>query len=77
MKIAKFQYKCRQCGAIEENPCTTSETGALMILNCALLGETPSSFNISGNPVTMTNTHPCGDGNVGVSDLVGYKIMEE
>jgi len=77
MKTAKFQYKCRQCGAIEENPCTPSETGAFMTLNAALLGCTPSSFKISGNPVTMTSIHPCGDGNVGVSDLIGYKVMEE
>lgn len=76
MKIAKFQYKCRQCGIIEENPCTP-EKSAHMILNCALLEYTPPALKVSGNPVTMTNTHRCGDGNCGVSDLIGYKVMEE
>lgn len=75
-KIAKFQYKCRLCGAIEENLCISIIT-ALKMLFDALWGNDFSEPKPFGNPVTMINIHPCGDGNCGVSDLIGYTVMEE
>lgn len=75
MKIAKFQYKCRQCGMIEENPRTPVENAMTMILSVVFAIEVEKP-KIIGSPVTMTSIHPCGDGNCGVSDLIGFKVEE-
>lgn len=76
-KIAKFQYKCRLCGAIEENPCMPVGDALVNLLHALWKDGAPSDLKLPGNPVDMTNIHPCGDGNCGVSDLIGYKVMEE
>jgi hypothetical protein len=74
MKTAKFQYKCRLCGEIEENP-ATGEKNALPCLLDAVYKTNTFSTMIGPKPEIMS-IHSCKDGNVGVMDLIGYKIYE-
>jgi len=74
-KIAKFQYKCRLCGEIEENPCT-GEQNALMSLCDPVYGvRIPKP--IIGDVPNLLSIHSCEGGHCGVSDLIGYKIYGE
>jgi len=75
MKTAKFQYKCRLCGKIEENPCTSEELAHLALISIVLKKE----FLIPkvGTIPHIIEIHVCDDGSCGVSDLIGYKIYDE
>lgn len=75
MKTAHFEYKCRRCGVIEENPHCGLPAGtarATILLLDAMMGK-------AGEPQapTMLSLHTCEDGHCGVSDLIGYNITEE
>ena len=76
MKTAKFQYKCRLCGAIEENPCT-SEDNAWITLISLLHGHDISQLKFVGMTPKMQTTHLCKEGSHGVADLIGYKVYDE
>lgn len=75
MKTGKFEYKCRRCGEIEVNPCT-SEDNARLFLMCLLFGHNPPQ-SLMGTPPKIYSTHRCKDGGCGVSDLIGYRVVEE
>ena len=75
-KTAKFQYKCRQCGAVEENPCT-SEKNATLILIHTIIGGRVLPEHLIGTKPEMVSTHSCDNGAMGVSDLIGYKVYDE
>ena len=76
MTTAKFQYKCRQCGAIEENPCT-SEDNAWITLASVIHGYDISQLKLIGMPPTMQKVHLCKNKDRGVADLIGYKVYDE
>jgi hypothetical protein len=84
MKEARFLYKCRQCGVIEDTLCCGVDN-AMLELTRAMAGHNngPASWN-HGFPIRMTSIHHCdysipintvGE-KVGISDLIGYKIVE-
>jgi len=82
MKEARFLYKCRQCGVIDESLCCGAEC-ALPDLIGAMSGRNdgPEAWN-RGFPVRMHGIHHCpkheinsvGE-EVGITDLIGYKIV--
>ena len=72
MKGARFQYKCRQCGEVEENP----RTGEMHALG-RLVDAITKDKNGGANTLWLLDVHNCEDGNYGVSDLIGYKVYEE
>ena len=70
MKTAKFQYKCRLCGEIEENPCTGEKNALIDLIEVEIHGRVKTM----GIPLEILGIHNCSDGNVGISDLIGYKL---
>lgn len=71
--IYKGQYKCRLCGEIEENPCTSNESLVLQTMVAVAL-EVPC--NIVQRPTLMA-VHNCKNGHYGLSDSLGYKKIDE
>ena len=76
MKEARFKYKCRLCGEVEENP-GTAESYALHYLIAAIRGDPDFTGGMTGNVPELLDAHNCEDGSFGVSDLIGYKVYEE
>ena len=76
MIIAKLQYKCRQCGAIEENPCT-SEVNAQITLISLVRKIDISRLKLIGLTPKMKEIHVCNHNDRGVADLIGYKVYDE
>ena len=68
MKLMKFQYKCRICGKIEENPWQPIKNTALGIVGL---------LNRIDNEKHMISVHACNEKQYGISDLVGCKIYDE
>jgi len=74
MKTANFQYKCRLCGEIFNDSCT-SPGNAEIILICTVLGQQMPDKFFGTQPTMVTIHHGCKKGH-GVADLIGY-IVEE
>lgn len=86
MKEARFLFKCRRCGAIDESLCCGVDH-ALVNLIGAMNGKNdgPEQWRHwkHGFPVRMLSSHHCNrlkinsvGEEVGVTDLIGYKIVE-
>lgn len=72
MKTAHFQYKCRRCGEIEENPHCGIDHALLHLINA--IGEYKKE---SPQAPELLSLHDCKDGGMGVSDLVGYSVSDD
>ena len=74
MKTAKFQYKCRLCGKIYSESCT-SEENAFMVLVSIILGhEMPL---LIGTQPRMVEIHTSCKTGHGIADLIGTITVEE
>lgn len=62
-------YKCRLCGEVSANPHVADALRALTLVIFAR--ELPPEWGPL-TPQTLT-THRCGDGRIGVADLVGCR----
>jgi len=62
-------YKCRKCGAINKNTHVPCCLIALSKIN--VNGITPREW---GMQMGITDIHACGDGNLGISDLIGAEL---
>ena len=69
----QFEYKCRRCGEIDRSLETSRIHGKFRFHQCVINGK--SLKNDFG--VHMVSAHTCKDGGEGVTDLIGYKILEE
>ncbi len=74
--IVRFDYKCRRCLTVFEDPGTPA-----FEVSDALQAETILRDSFFRNPtakkrVGTAETHLCGTGVVGIGDLIGYKISE-
>lgn len=70
MKTAKFTYKCRLCGKLDSNPCTSVDN-ALIVLSGIIQGyDMPKS--LIGKPPKMMTLHPTCEVGVGIMDLIGF-----
>ena len=74
-KTAKFQYKCRLCGEIDSNPCTSEENALFILLN-TIKGVKPEARMYIGPQPSMISIHASCKAGQGVTDLIGY-IVEE
>ena len=72
MKEARFHYKCRMCGEIDDSLCCGEQHALHRLIDCTISGRSCER----DIPVTMISTHTCKDGSQGVTDLIGYKIIE-
>lgn len=75
MKTAKFRYKCRLCGQIEDNSCTSVRNAESYLYALVYNGEIAKTQ--IGIPPTMTTYHMCIDGNTGIMDLLGFIVVDE
>lgn len=71
MSIA-FLYKCRRCGAIEQNPHMDGEHANAIIELLRAIQGTPE---LPMSP-TMIHVHSCDKNASGLSDLIGYEAKE-
>ena len=74
MKTGKFEYRCKRCGNIEVNPCT-SEDNAKILLLC-ILYKLPKPVHFISDVPKEQSVHVCEDGGVGISELIGYRVEE-
>jgi hypothetical protein len=71
IKQAHFQYKCRRCGVIEENPhcgLPNKNEGITRLVNA--INNTP----LGPQAPQLLDVHFCDDGGSGISDLLGYRV---
>ena len=73
-KTAKFQYKCRQCGEVFGDACT-SEKNAQMVLICTVIGTDMPKELIGLQPRMVGLHYGCPTGS-GVADLIGYTLED-
>ncbi len=71
MNTVEFQYKCKLCGKINDSLGTGEQYALLQTTQLILHGTTKTS----GFPLTLLDLHNCKDGNTGISELIGYKIV--
>lgn len=71
--IAAFQYRCRRCGKIENNPKMGVKDGDATIATMHLLNATLGTTKELIGP-HMHSFHWCKDNGRGISDLIGYEL---
>ena len=71
MTYARFELKCRRCAEVYTGACGNKLLVELEITKVAC--NLPKSQELSPK---MTSTHRCKDGGLGVTDLIGCKIVE-
>ena len=75
---ASFEYKCRRCGRIEENPHASNELCERGLIGVVTNEGKP--YAMPGGVISMVTTHSCKDGGMGVADLIGIsreRVKEE
>jgi transposase-like protein len=73
-KTAIYQYKCRMCGRTFDS--STESSGDTDIVDRVLVNSICRTANISDR-VPMQVVHWCKDGNFGIADLAGARIVKE
>ena len=73
MKLAIFQYECRKCGEIIETAICRAEDGE-EVLNKLMNGL--KSEKVLYAVLSYYNIHRCNDKEVGICDLIGFRIEE-
>ena len=73
MKEARFLYKCRLCGKVDDSLCTGVQNAMPRLIEAVLFGKSVCG---KGMGVNMFDTHCCEDGSMGVTDLIGYDTVE-
>jgi len=73
-ETAKFEYKCRRCGVIDNSTGTNAALGYQIMLSL-IHDAIPMPEMQSGNIPAMLDTHFCGDGGHGVADFIGISIQ--
>lgn len=74
IKTASFEFKCRRCGLIDQNP-HTSEAIAIPCLIEAILEVRKKTFGVQAP--SLLSMHVCRDGGHGVMDLIGFAVKKE
>jgi hypothetical protein len=73
MKEARFLYKCRLCGKIDDSLCTAEKNAMRILTEAVVLGKSMSG---GGLTVDMVSAHCCDDDSMGVTDLIGFDTVE-
>ena len=74
MKIAKFQYKCRLCGEIYADVCTSEENAFMVLVHIVLDKQMPSMMGVQPK---MIEVHASCKAGHGIADLMGTITVEE
>jgi hypothetical protein len=74
MKEARFLYKCRKCGKIDNSLCCDPKMAMHIFHDCVVSGKSRMEV---GMPVSIISTHTCNRTDMGVTDLIGYEIVGE
>ncbi len=74
MKIAIFQFKCRQCGAVFGD----KKTKPILLSNHLLLIMSGNAYQLIDQDIHMGKWcfHDCNSDDIGIADLVGGIINE-
>lgn len=75
MKTASFEFKCRRCGTIDQNPHASENNGLMALIWVIFSPGTPPP--ITGAVLDRYSIHSCEDGGKGVSDLIGYAVTDK
>lgn len=75
MTTASFEYKCRRCGTVDQNP-HVAEANGLGALIWVLFNRNAAP-PIAGASFDRFGIHSCSDGGRGVSDLIGYAVTDK
>ena len=67
MKSGVLVYKCRRCGELSKHIMVPDVDMALVCIMNKITA--PKKWN--GNLPGILNMHTCGDGNTGITDLIG------
>ena len=73
MSEYRFQYRCRRCGAIDDSVSTECDS-LLVAVHLERAMRHPDPF--IHEPVSSHVVHSCGNGNYGVTDLIGVEKKE-
>jgi len=71
---ARFEFKCRRCGALNYNPCCSETMAQSLLIEIAVTGKGGNSQ--TGGTINMHSIHRCEDGGMGISDIQGYKMFD-
>ncbi len=75
MEEAQFEYKCRRCGNIHRNPCCSVDTAISMLIG-ASFRDGISNPKTGYGAVYRHGSHRCSDGGHGLTDLIGFRVVE-
>ena len=75
MKEIRIQYKCRQCGGIDNSLCMGGSDENQFIVRRDILDILCRNKLRPGNQLQLTTLHLCPNG-IGVADLIGYIVVE-
>ena len=67
-----YMFKCQLCGELKANPRFYAERTEALRRLLQIVNER-SSHN--GFAVTDTDTHSCANGDIGISDLQGVRVI--
>ena len=70
MKEARFEYKCRRCGRVDDGLCCGDGLAFERLVGLLVRGHDVGL----GFKVGMVSAHSCPDGGTGVADLQGYGV---
>ena len=70
---ARFEYKCRKCGELTYNPCCHPDLARQIFFEILTCGK---GHDKGGSYVESVGFHSCGSGDMGLTDLQGYKIVD-
>jgi hypothetical protein len=67
-----YMYKCRLCGELYRGMHFTSDRVDAIMRICTIIRDGSYTF---GMTVTQTDMHRCNDGNLGIADLQGVRVI--
>ena len=73
MKDIRLEYKCRRCHEFEINTEASEKIGHSLLLEAIHDMQIVSK----DSRLSLLGTHSCDDGGMGITDLVGYSIINE
>jgi hypothetical protein len=72
MKVGRLLYRCRLCGTIEDGAGTSADRVQGVALDIII-----NDHSGPGIPCGRLGLHSCGETRTGVTDFIGFKIVEE
>lgn len=76
---ATFEFKCRRCGLIVKGPSGNASLLFQILMEVVLVGQSPYVAGVNDEPLAprLIEAHQCEDKGYGVTDLIGYRVIEQ